>query len=146
VREIKVRKKNQRLSGDEGEGDAKAPGGPCPQVVENMGRGIYQKVKRQSLARRTRRKKQKRNYRGRSELDTMRDQMGCRWPTSQGEQFGGNLRSILWQADVAAQEASPWATQGAARRVPEVITVADARAGRPTDALVLFDKLLRMRG
>ena len=62
--------------------------------------------------------------------------------SSTAEQLRGNLRSILWQADLAA----PGATQRAAREAPELIAEAAAGVARPAETLVLFDKLLRMRG
>ena len=63
-------------------------------------------------------------------------------PVGVKEQKGGNLRSILWQADLAA----PGATQRAAREAPELIAEAAAGVDRPAETLVLSDKLLRMRG
>ena len=54
----------------------------------------------------------------------------CR-PVMPGEQTGGNLRSILWQAELAAQGA----TQRAARGAPELMTV--AAAGLWSDAATL---------
>jgi hypothetical protein len=50
--------------------------------------------------------------------------MAYRCPAQPGEQFGGNLRSILWQTELAAQGA----TQGATREAPELVTVAAAGA------------------
>jgi len=52
----------------------------------------------------------------------MRGQMGCRCPDPLTEQLGGNLRSIVWQAELAAQGATQWAARGA----PELIPVAAA--------------------
>ena len=67
--------------------------------------------------------------------------VGNRFPSA-AEQSGGNLRSIVWQADLAA----PGATQWAAREAPELVVEAAAGVDRPAETLVLFDKLLRMRG
>src|SRR5262245_26125339 len=50
------------------------------------------------------------------------------------EQKGGNLRSIVWRADLAA----PGATQRAAREAPELIEEAAAGVVRPAETLELF--------
>lgn len=67
--------------------------------------------------------------------------LGSRLPST-AEQLVRNLRSIVWQADLAA----PGATQRAAREAPELIAEAAAGVDRPAETLVLFEKLLRMRG
>ena len=74
-------------------------------------------------------------------LSASRSRVGNRFPSS-AEHKGRNLRSIVWQADLAA----PGATQWAAREAPELVAKAAAGVDRPAETLVLFDKLLRMRG
>jgi hypothetical protein len=72
-------------------------------------------------------------YTRESEVDTMRDRMGCRCPNPPKEQLGGNLRSIVRQAELAAQVA----TQKAARGAPELMTVAAASVRSDAATLVL---------
>ena len=74
-------------------------------------------------------------------LSVSRNRAGNRFPAN-GEQKDRNLRSIVWQADLA----TPGATQWAAREAPELVAEAAAGVQRPAETLVLFDKLLRMRG